>query len=592
VAIPAAPGELCGIAWRSAMEEHAKAWAFGLDGRTVGGRYRLGKPIGVGGMGAVFEGVHQAVGRVVAIKLLYPELTQSTEAVRRFQQEAQAAAAIARRGVVDILDFDVDPQLGPYLVMERLQGESLLTRIKTTGRLEPREAIAIGVQIADTLAAVHERGIIHRDLKPANVFLSTSDGGEVVKILDFGISKLALAPGKAPLTVPGTVLGTPRYMAPEQASCEPDVDHRADLYSVGLILYHALSGVKPFADVSRGALLVAVIRDGPRPLRFVRPGLPEGVYAVVEQSMEHRRDERFQSAVALSRSLQQVLERLPSAVAPRPAPRPRLTTGDDFEATAIETSTDSTMRSADPIAAPLTAPSASPVRADVARSTISEIPSGRLQALVQNQVQPQLEVQARAGSSYPGAVPDLDDFAAEAVVETVTDQSLPFHVRAHEEQRLTNPGAPGQPPDTVEVVREPSMSPPDGRSSPGGWVEYGTAASTSGVSVSQAPRGSGELAPFGDDRSTQNPTVPRGHSLRQTGQRQPPATMVLQSGPTQEDILPGRAQPSRPSATSSTPPRKSGRRWLTALLIVFALAIAGVGGVLLGLYLWNVVLDK
>jgi serine/threonine-protein kinase len=570
------------------MEEHAKSWALSLDGRAVGGRYRLGKPIGVGGMGAVFEGVHQAVGRQVAIKLLYPELTQSTEAVRRFQQEAQAAAAIARRGVVDILDFDVDPQLGPYLVMERLQGESLLTRIKTTGRLEPREAIAIGVQIADTLAAVHERGIIHRDLKPANVFLSASEGGEVVKILDFGISKLALAPGKAPLTVPGTVLGTPRYMAPEQASCEPDVDQRADLYSLGLILYHALSGVKPFADVSRGALLVAVIRDGPRPLRFVRPGLPEAVYAVVEQSMEHKRDERFQSAVALGRSLQQVLERLPSAA----APRPRLTHGDDFEATAIEASSDSTMRSAEPLDAPMTTPEASPVRADPGRATIAEIPSGRFQVVAQAQAQPRPAAQGPGGAGYVGAVPDLQDFAAEAVVETVTDKSLPYHVRAREDQRRTNPGAPAQPPDTVEVVREPSAPPPNGRSSSGGWVEYGASPSSNGVSTPMVSRDSGDLPRFHDDRSTQNPTVPRGQALNQAGRRAPPATMVLQSGPTQEDVLPGRAQPSRPSAASSEPPQKAGGRWLMVLLVLLALGVAGVGGVMLGLYLWNVVLAR
>jgi serine/threonine-protein kinase len=550
------------------MEEHAKAWALGLDGHTVGGRYRLGRPIGVGGMGAVFEGVHQAVGRPVAVKLLYPELTQSAEAVRRFQQEAQAAAAIARRGVVDILDFDVDPQHGPYLVMERLKGESLLSRITSTGRLAPSEALAIGAQIADTLAAVHERGIIHRDLKPGNVFLATSEEGEVVKILDFGISKLALTPGHAPLTVPGTVLGTPRYMAPEQASCEPDVDHRADLYSVGLILYHALSGVKPFADVTRGALLVAVIRDGPRPLRFVQPGLPDEVYSVVEQSMEHKRDERFQSAVALGRCIRQVLERLPAP------PRRKLSHDEDIEATAIETSVDSTLRSVSPIGTSRSSPPGAPQGAQNPAATISEIPSGRFQAL------------ARDSSSYRGAVPSIQDFASEAMPSTVTDRNVPFHTSDHPE--------PEQPPDTLEFVRDSGAAPraEDGRSSVKVWVEYADAPSPSDVSAFAGERDSGNHPRYSDP-SMSLPTLPRGSNpLRADRRSGPPPTMVVEGGTSQEAWLPDQAHPSRPSEARSEPPKRAGSRWLMIVVVTAALALAGIGGVVLGLYLWNVALGR
>ncbi len=328
------------------MDRQARAWAAELDGQVVGGRYRLGKTIGVGGMGAVFDGVHQAVGRHVAVKILFPELTKNEETVRRFQQEAQAAAAIARRGVVDILDFDLDPVHGPYLVMEKLRGESLLARIRTVGRLSPSTAFSIAIQIVDTLSEVHAQGIIHRDLKPANVFLAfTEEGEEVVKLLDFGISRVAPKPGSAPLTIPGTVLGTPRFMAPEQAACDHDVDHRADLYSVGTILYYAVSGVKPYHDVPTGSLLIAVLRDGPTPLRRISPDLPEAVYEIVDQALERDRSLRFQNAAATRAALCHAREQLEPEAAKLP-----LTADDDFEPTAIDNRPDSTLEAAHPLA--------------------------------------------------------------------------------------------------------------------------------------------------------------------------------------------------------------------------------------------------
>lgn len=295
------------------MMDRAREWVASLDGEVVGGRYRLGKPLGLGGMGAVFQGVHQAMGRPVAIKLLMPELIDSNETIRRFQQEAQAAAAIARRGVVDILDFDVDERHGPYLVMEHLAGQSLLRRIKTEGKLDLFHALTITVQMTDTLAAVHERGIIHRDLKPANVFLAlTEEGEEVVKLLDFGISRVAPSSGATPLTIPGTILGTPRFMAPEQARCDPDIDHRADLYSVGMILYYALSGVKPFAGHPQQGLMLKVVREGPKPLRELGTALPEGVYRFVDRAIQRDRERRYQSALEMRADLLNLTDRLPS----------------------------------------------------------------------------------------------------------------------------------------------------------------------------------------------------------------------------------------------------------------------------------------
>ncbi len=193
------------------MGSGVKNWAFGLKGKTLGGRYLLGDVIGVGGMGAVFQAVHKRVGRSVAVKLLVPDLSEDRETSLRFSQEARAAAQSARKGVVEILDFDDDEVYGPFLVMELLRGESLSKRIKRRGKLEVIEALSIALQVVDALGSVHANAIIHRDLKPANVFLAISeDGDEVVKLLDFGISRVAASTKATQLTKPGVLHGTTR----------------------------------------------------------------------------------------------------------------------------------------------------------------------------------------------------------------------------------------------------------------------------------------------------------------------------------------------------------------------------------------------
>jgi serine/threonine-protein kinase len=296
------------------MSGSVKNWAFGLKGKILGGRYVLGDVIGVGGMGAVFQGVHMKMGRPVAVKLLVPDLSEDRETSLRFQQEARAAAQIARKGVVEILDFDDDQELGSFLVMELLRGEALSKRIKRRGKLEVVEALSIGLQVADALASVHSKGIVHRDLKPANVYLAMSEeGDEVVKLLDFGISRVLASSKANQLTKPGVLLGTPRYMSPEQAWCKPDVDHRTDLYAIGAILYHALSGVKPYQELPPGKLLEAVLKREPQPLREICPDLPASVYSLIGRSMERERTARFQTADELRACFMASLEELARA---------------------------------------------------------------------------------------------------------------------------------------------------------------------------------------------------------------------------------------------------------------------------------------
>jgi serine/threonine-protein kinase len=229
-----------------------------LEGATIG-QYRVIGQIGRGGMGAVYAAEHTLLGRPAAIKLLLPELSQNQDVVMRFFNEARAATAVRHPGIVEIYDFGWTPEGAAFIVMERLEGETLAQRASRV-RLSWPVALAIGRQIAGALGAAHIKGIVHRDLKPDNVFLVPDPevpGGERIKLLDFGIAKLAES-GAANMTQAGVVIGTPSYMAPEQCR-GVSVDHRADLYSLGCVLYELCSGRPPFVGEGAGDVLAAHI---------------------------------------------------------------------------------------------------------------------------------------------------------------------------------------------------------------------------------------------------------------------------------------------------------------------------------------------
>ena len=204
--------------------------------------------IGRGGMGAVYAGEHVLLGRSAAIKVLLPELSQKQDVVMRLFNEARAATAIRHPGIIEVYDFGWTPEGAAFIVMEHLEGETLGRRA-SRARLRWQSALAIARQIAGALAAAHGKGIVHRDLKPDNIFLVSDPevpGGERIKLLDFGIAKLA---GESSATVnvteTGSVMGTPTYMAPEQCRGVA-VDHRADLYSLGCIVFELCTGRPPF----------------------------------------------------------------------------------------------------------------------------------------------------------------------------------------------------------------------------------------------------------------------------------------------------------------------------------------------------------
>ncbi|MCB9595323.1 MAG: protein kinase [Sandaracinaceae bacterium] len=281
------------------MSDPIGDWADEVRGRLVGGKYRLGPLIGRGGMGAVFRAQDLALGRAIAIKLIHPQRRDSSARIERFRREARAAALVGGDGVVAVLDFDFDAELGPYQVLELLEGESLEARLER-GPLPPAEAVALALGVATTLARVHREGIVHRDIKPANVFLEHADGGPaVVKLLDFGVARMR-APEE--LTVPGAALGTPGFMAPEQLRGVP-VDARADLYALGMLLHTCVWGRPPFDGLERAEVAVRTL-DGSLPsLRSLAPQLPEPILACVEAATALDPDRRPADASAFARLL-------------------------------------------------------------------------------------------------------------------------------------------------------------------------------------------------------------------------------------------------------------------------------------------------
>jgi serine/threonine-protein kinase len=222
------------------------------------GNYRILAQLGSGSMGVVFLAEHQRLERRAAIKLLAPELVRDQHALQRFFNEARATSRIRHPGIVDIFDCDVDGAGRAYMVMEHLEGETLAERLRRAGTLQWPAACLIARRVADALGAVHDKGIVHRDLKPANIFLvgAGRDPAAGVKVLDFGVAKLLTADAVARLTTRGMLLGTPEYMSPEQCA-GADVDHRADVYALGCILFEMLTGKPPFVTSSVRELVFA-----------------------------------------------------------------------------------------------------------------------------------------------------------------------------------------------------------------------------------------------------------------------------------------------------------------------------------------------
>jgi serine/threonine protein kinase len=277
--------------------------------------YEVLEVLGKGGFGTVFRASDERLHRVVAIKMLAPELAANATARRRFLREARAAAAVRHENIIDI--HGVDEQPIPYLVMECVTGQTLQEKIDAAGPLELTEILRIGMQTARGLAAAHAQGLVHRDVKPANILLE--NGVERVKLTDFG---LARSVDDASVTQSGVVAGTPLFMSPEQAAGEL-VDPRSDLFSLGSVLYGMCTGRPPFRASGTMAVLKRVVEDTPRPVREINPEIPDWLEAIIAKLHAKKPDARFQTAIEVAELLEQALAHLqhPSKVPLPPAIR-------------------------------------------------------------------------------------------------------------------------------------------------------------------------------------------------------------------------------------------------------------------------------
>lgn len=277
------------------------------EGDIINGRYELRQLIGLGSSGSVYSGRHVQLDRPVALKLLRPELTNDAEAVERFLREAKAAAGIGSEHIAAVTDVGQTDEGLPFLVMEYLEGQTLARAMREQRQFDTVRAARIGIQICRALTAAHDKGIVHRDMKPDNVFLvPREDGSEFVKILDFGIAKIlsSTPQSAANLTASGTTLGTPYYMAPEQARAAKDLDGRTDIYATGVVLYEMLTGAVPFTGPNFSSIVIAATTSAPPPLRGHRSELPQELEQVVLKAIARDREHRYASARDLAVALE------------------------------------------------------------------------------------------------------------------------------------------------------------------------------------------------------------------------------------------------------------------------------------------------
>ncbi|AUX41689.1 uncharacterized protein SOCE26_031110 [Sorangium cellulosum] len=286
-----------------------------MIGEVFDGRYRIIRLLGRGGMGSVYEAQHTGTNRRVAVKVVNTRHSRDSEDnILRFQREAKAAGSVDTQHIAQVLDAGTDLRMGaPYMVMELLDGEDLSRLLDRTGPLPPEVVLRIAAQACVGLHKAHEAGIVHRDIKPGNLFLARRDHGEVlVKILDFGIAKIKPSAGEqgeaSSLTETGGLLGSPLYLSPEQARSAKRIDRRADLWSLGVVLYRAISGHNPYEKTrSLYDLIVQICDDPPPPIQDVAPWVPPEVAAILHGALRISPDARFPSAAAMLDAIKPLL---------------------------------------------------------------------------------------------------------------------------------------------------------------------------------------------------------------------------------------------------------------------------------------------
>jgi serine/threonine-protein kinase len=269
---------------------------------VLGNTYRIVRRIAVGGMGRVYEAEHVRLPQRFAVKVIHEAQAHRPESVQRFEREALETSRLKSPHVVDVVDLLRTKDSRPCIVSEYLEGENLQERLDRIGKMEVDTALSVAIEICRGLMAAHERNVVHRDLKPSNVFLVPPAAGdrEMVKLVDFGVAKVQ---DERNLTQTGAFVGTPAYMAPEQAAGSNELDHRADLYGVGAVLYHMLSGEPPYGREDQAATLMKLMQGEPPRVRAVAGNIPASLESIIERAMAREPTARYPSAAELCSEL-------------------------------------------------------------------------------------------------------------------------------------------------------------------------------------------------------------------------------------------------------------------------------------------------
>jgi tRNA A-37 threonylcarbamoyl transferase component Bud32 len=311
---PASPSTSAAVKPEQPAQPEEEAKFDPLVGAVLADRYQIVRRIGEGGMGAVYEAKHTVIGKRVAVKVLLEKFLAKSDFVARLLQEARLASSIGHEHIVDVTDFGTTSDGRSFVVMEFLDGESLAELAMREAPLPIERSLGIARQVASALGAAHAKGIFHRDVKPENIYLVRRGDADFVKVVDFGISK-AVKPGGDEggegyrLTHTGLLLGTPLYMSPEQARGEEDLDHRVDIWALGVLLYECLTGEVPFRANNYLGIISQVLTHEPTPPSKLRPelGIPDAVETVVMRAMEKDRTRRYQTMAELERDLERLL---------------------------------------------------------------------------------------------------------------------------------------------------------------------------------------------------------------------------------------------------------------------------------------------
>lgn len=409
-------------------------------GQVLDGKYRLDAFLAEGGMGAVYRATHVMLEKVVAIKLIHPGVVASMETVKRFQREARAATALNHRNIVAVYDLGQTADGTLYIAMEYIDGPSLKAVIQKGHGVSPERTIAILRQVASALSIAHRHNIIHRDLKPHNIMLARAEGFDVVKLVDFGIAKTF--DDATQLTMTGTAMGTPQYMAPEQAEGRV-VDARSDLYSLGVIVYEMLAGEVPFSDPSVPALLVKHIRELPAPPSTKKPGVPPALEAIAMTCLEKDPARRFQTADAFAAALENAAVAFPDvATLPMGAPAAGASAPDRTPRTAQLANT-----------MPMAGPDVRELET-VRMPAEATVPVPRPPAFAQ----PAPPVRSATVPTVVPPAPSVDK-AATAAAATAAHRTAPTLVPAATGPTLISPQAPPVVPPDVSTVPPPQRRP-------------------------------------------------------------------------------------------------------------------------------------